>query len=156
MNSNQVDNQSAESVGAKLEPKEQTTYKCEECYEIYEEYYRALECIFTHARGNLATAMLNAGRTLSSIQYICGFNWELADNQKDITKDNCFVMSHWQLCEKPAYSIYTIDGDGTITIGGWGGWHGPYSDKVKLSSLTDPRPASEKYSYAETKARRGF
>lgn len=128
-----------------LEPIEKQTFKCPQCYEHYEDYHRACRCIFKHAKERLANAMLETGDSLSQINFVCGFGWELSDVQRNITKESCFVISYLQCCDKPAYRISSINSDGGITVYGRGSWSGGYSSKVRLDSLNDPRPASEHF-----------
>jgi hypothetical protein len=130
-------------VARELDPKVVTTYKCDECAAHYEERYRAYRCIFEHAKENFANALLDAGWDLDTINYWCGFNWQLSDKQKKITKDNCFKISYLQCCDYPAYQIVHISKEGKITVGGKGSWSGYYASEVGWHSLADPRPASE-------------
>ena len=117
-----------------------TAYKCPVCYEKYDKYNRAVGCVFNHAKEQYANSLLEDGRSLDSINYLCGFGWELSDNQKTITKDSCFVISYLQCCDEPAYKIISIDCNGKIKVGGSGSWSGYYTSTVRLDNLKDPQP----------------
>lgn len=123
------------------------SYKCNWCNKIYKRQFDADECAFNHARINLANTLLNEGTTLASIEYWCGFHWNLTEEQKNITKDSCFIISHWQCCEKPAYKIVAIEGRGCLRIWGIGGWSGGYGNTISLDRLPKPHSKEEFYSY---------
>lgn len=120
-------------------------YKCGICNHTYDSEISALECEFKHARYNYANALLNDGRNLRSIEYLCGFSWNLTDEQKEVTKDNCFVISHWQCCEKPAYQIRRIEEGGSVYVSGKGSWSGYYGNEVNISEyyMKKPYPKEE-------------
>lgn len=120
-------------------------YKCGNCGHTYDRETDALECEFKHARCNYANALLKGGRNLRSIEFQCGFNWGLTDEQKEVTKDNCFVISHWQCCEKPAYQIRRIEESGRVYISGKGSWSGYYGNEVNISEyyMKKPYPKEE-------------
>jgi hypothetical protein len=126
---------------------EVTAYKCGTCRHTYDNETDALECEFKHARYNFANALLNKGNNLSSIKYWCGFNWNLSEKQKEINKDNCFIISHWQCCEKPAYRIRRIEENGNLYISGIGSWNGAYGNEVNVSKLPEPHLKEELFSY---------
>ena len=88
--------------------KEVLSYECNWCGKLYDNKLDADECAFIHAKTNYANSLLDSGRTLRSINYLCGFRWKLTQEQEEITNENCFVISHWQCCEKPAYQIGQI------------------------------------------------
>ena len=83
-------------------------YKCGVCHDTYDREIDALECEFKHVRYNYANALLKNGYGLGYIKYCCGFGWNLTKEQENINKDSCFIISHWQCCEKPAYQIKRI------------------------------------------------
>lgn len=116
------------------------SYKCKWCEKLHRDEFYASECAFKHAQKRLANIMLEMGYTLWSINYRCGFNWNLKDNQKDITKDNCFTFSHWQCCSKPAYQIVSIEEGGYLRLWGKGGWTGGYGNIIGLDKLPEPYP----------------
>ena len=121
------------------------SYKCNWCDSIYKRKFDASLCAFEHARANLANTLLQDGTSLGNIQYWCGFNWNLTEEQKNITKDNCFIVSHWQCCEKPAYRIVSIDGKGYLHLWGKGGWTSGYGNWISIDRL--PRPHSKEELY---------
>jgi len=133
--------------------KEMTTevksYKCNWCGELHKNEHSADECAFNHAKENYANSLLQQGCNLRSIQYRCGFKWELTDEQKEITKDNCFVMSHWQCSKKPAYKITHITSCGYLKLWGKGGWSGYYGHDVKLEALGEVYPKEDLFVYGE-------
>lgn len=111
------------------------SYKCKWCGTLYTDEVSASQCAFKHAQTQLANTSLQAGYTLEMIDYLCKFGWQLTDEQKNITKDNCFVFSHWQCCEKPAYRIASIEDGGFLKLWGKGGWSGYYGNVVSLNKL---------------------
>ena len=126
---------------------EVSAYKCNWCGEIYNREIGAAECAFKHAKTNLANALLKQGSNLEQINYMCGFHWNLSDEKKKITKDNCFIISHWQCCEKPAYQIQRIEANGLLWLWGKGSWSSGYGDYVSIDRLPEPYPKEELYSY---------
>ena len=115
-------------------------YKCGVCRCTYDRETDALECEFKHARYNYANALLKKGSELSTIKYFCGFNWNLTDEQKSITKDNCFVISHWQCCDEPAYQIRSITENGNVYVSGKGSWSGYYGNDIKIDDYHLKKP----------------
>ena len=122
-----------------------TRYQCEYCGELFN---TEIEC-FNHERRHeqlaKANGMLREGCTLLEINNHC-FMWrEVPKHLMNVTKDNCFVVSHWQCCDKPAYSIVDIDMSGRVKLWGCGSWDGYYGQKVTLDSscLYNPRPKEE-------------
>lgn len=102
----------------------------EECLE-HEEKERLVE---------LANEMLRDGKTLNEINLVCHI-WSLEPHKYvndsnsgglpeyllNVTKDNYFVVSHWQGCKKPIYSIQEIYKNGDLLLAGVFGdryWHG--------------------------------
>lgn len=129
---------------------EKTMYKCPDCGEAYDTYNRATRCAFEHAKEKAINADFETGNyTLSSLWYLYGITKELPEEMKNITKDNCFVVSYLQCCDYPAYQIYHISKDGEITVGGDGGWSGGYSSTVGYHCLKDPRPKEELWRYSD-------
>lgn len=43
--------------------------------------------------------------TLKKVNEECKIWSELPEYLEEVTEENCFVISHWQCCEKPAYQI---------------------------------------------------
>lgn len=56
------------------------------------------------------------------------------DHLKEATKDNCFRISYWQCCNKPAYTMREIKMDGRIRLFGCGSWNGYYGSDVRIDS----------------------
>jgi len=123
-------------------------YKCSRCGHIHSREIDALNCEYTHAREYLANGLLNEGHTLDHINYKCGFHWNLKEEQKQITKDNCFIISHWQCCEKPAYKIVRIDESGNLELWGKGGWDGGYGSKMRIDNLPKAYPKEDLFVYS--------
>jgi hypothetical protein len=122
------------------------SYKCKWCSQLHNNEVNAARCAFDHAK-YLANTMLDQGYTLESIEYTCGFHWNLTEEQKKITKDNCFIISHWQCCEKPAYRIIEIERGGYLRLWGVGSWSGGYGSVISLNKLPEPHPKEEFYKY---------
>jgi hypothetical protein len=119
------------------------SYKCNWCNELYKMKRDADICALKHAKYNLANTLLKDGYPLSSIEYWCNFGWNLKDSQKDITKDNCFIMSHWQCCNKPAYRIVSIQDGGYLRLFGIGSWSGGYGNTISIDKLPIPHSKEE-------------
>lgn len=115
-------------------------YKCNRCSHIYNREIDALECEYKHARYYYANALLEKGWNLRMINSACGFNWNLTDEQKEITKDSCFIISHWQCCEKPAYQIRRIEENGYVYVSGKGSWSGYYGNEVSIDQYYMKKP----------------
>ena len=122
---------------------EVTSYRCNWCGKLHKRESDADKCAFDHARGNYATSLLREDRSLSSINYFCGFGWKLTKEQEDITQDNCFVVSHWQCCDSPAYRIVSISSNGTLELRGKGSWSGYYGNSVSIDRLPEPHPKED-------------
>jgi hypothetical protein len=120
-------------------------YKCGACKHTYDSESDALGCEFKHARYYYANALLEKGWNLRMINYACGFNWTLTKEQEEITKDSCFVISHWQCCEKPAYQIISISDNGYLYVSGKGSWSGYYGHDVRVDEyyMKKPYPKEE-------------
>ena len=131
----------------KSQVEEIISYKCNYCSSIFEDKFEADRCALEDAKVNLANTMLNKGFTFDYIEYCCGFHWNLSEEQKKITKDNCFIFSHWQCCNRPAYKIVGIEKGGFLKLWGVGGWHGGYGDVISLDDLPEPHSKEELYSY---------
>ena len=123
------------------------SYKCRWCGELYGRESDACDCAFKHAQQRLATVLLRNGNTLSYINWKCGFGWTLKDDQKDITQDNCFIFSHWQCCDKPAYRIVEIESGGWLRLFGHGSWMGGYGGIVSPDKLPNAHPKEELYEH---------
>ena len=122
---------------------EVTSYKCNWCGKLHERKSDADKCAFDHARGNYATSLLREGYPLRHINFFCRFGWKLSKEREDITQDNCFIVSHWQCCEKPAYRITSINPNGTLELSGKGSWSGYYGNSVSIDRLPKPHPKED-------------
>lgn len=120
-------------------------YKCDLCGELFdfENDCRAHED--RHERIYRANDMLRNGRTLKEIQDECNIWHEVPKKLENVNTDNCFVVRHWQCCDKPAYKIDTINMDGSVRLWGCGSWSGYYGHDIYLYSnlLLNPHPAEE-------------
>lgn len=89
--------------------------------------------------------MLDKGYTLQEIQDSCNIWYSIPEHLRNVNKDNCFTISWWQCCDKPAYQIDYIYMDGKVRVYGCGSWSGYYGDELSLSdnNLKDPRPKEE-------------
>lgn len=119
------------------------SYKCNWCGQLHKIESDADRCAFNHARENYATSLLREGHDLKHIEYMCGFHWNLTKEQEDITKDNCFIVSHWQCCEKPAYKIVRVNSNGTLELWGKGSWSGYYGGAVGVDRLPKSYPKED-------------
>lgn len=123
-------------------------YKCNWCANIYSNKRNA-ECAFKHARENYANVLLRDGLNLENINWLCGFNWKLSNIKKRITRHNCFIIPHWQCCNKPAYRITAINSSGYIFLSGVGAGSGYYGDVLPVDALPEPHPQEELFIYGE-------
>lgn len=127
--------------------KEKIMYKCEYCGKAFDKERDVYECEFRHTKKLYANQLLNDGFDLGYINYQCGFNWNLSDEIKNVTKDNCFIIKHWQCCHKPAYRIVEIDERGNVRLFGIGSWDGGYGNWVNVKDLKEPHKKEELYEY---------
>ncbi len=126
---------------------EVTMYKCKSCGETFSVPEYAYRCEFEHSRTAYANALLENGYSLGYINLMCGLGWKLRDDLKDVTKDNCFIISHWQCCQKPAYQIRRINETGYIRVTGKGGWAGYYGNDMSVDKLPKPHPKEDLFIY---------
>lgn len=100
--------------------------------------------------------LFEKGKTFGEIEETTGYNfgiYEENSHMRDVNKDNCFVISHWQCFKKPAYKICwlipSISSWGDLYIRlhviGKGGWTGYYGESLNINSpsLKNPRPKEE-------------
>jgi len=118
-------------------------YKCSDCGELFDSEERCLEHEDRHGRINKANEMLNDGHTLQEIQDACDIWYSIPEHLKNVNKYNCFVISWWQCCDKPAYCIDYIYMDGTVRVWGCGSWNGYYGNPVSLNSSDLKNPHSK-------------
>ena len=99
----------------------------------------------SHRKSEKANEMLSGGKTLKEINNECHLWSEVPDYLKNVTKDNCFVVSYWQCCDKPAYRIVSITHKGRLELWGCGSWNGYYGGEFKIGNdnLKDPRHKEE-------------
>ena len=114
-------------------------YKCDYCGELFDLEEWCLKHEESHKKSKKANEMLNAGKTLEEINNECHFWSEVPDYLKNVTKGNCFVISHWQCCNKPAYRIVYITYQGRLRLSGY------YGGEVDINNnnLKNPRPKEE-------------
>ena len=120
-------------------------YKCSECGELFDIPENALACEVRHKRIEKANDMLNEGYTLKQINDKCEIWGSVPEYLDNVNKDNCFKISYWQCCDKPAYQIVGIYFDGKVNVRGCGSWNGYYGNSLRLDSrdLKDPRSKEE-------------
>ena len=120
-------------------------YKCDYCGELFSSEEWCLEHEELHKKSEKANEMLNTGKTLEEINNECHLWYEVPEYLKNVTKDNCFVISYWQCCNKPAYQITHIYFDGYVDVRGCGSWSGYYGNRLRIDScnLKNPRPKEE-------------
>lgn len=120
-------------------------YKCDYCGELFSLEEWCLKHEESHRKSEKANEMLNGGKTLEEINNECHFWSEVPDYLKNVTKDNCFVISHWQCCDKSAYRIVSITRQGRLRLFGCGSWSGYYGGEVNINYdiLRNPRPKEE-------------
>lgn len=127
--------------------KEVVMFECECCGSDHSTELLALQCEFRDKQAEYANKLLTEGWTLEQIEFSCGFHWSLKEEHKKVTKDNCFIISHWQCCEKPAYRITRINKNGSIDVFGRGGWDGGCGNTMEISKLGTPHEKEELYIY---------
>lgn len=117
-------------------------YECEYCGDLFGSEEYCLEHEDRHKRIERANQMLKNGHTLKQIQEECKIWYNLPDYLESVNQDNCFIVSYWQCCNKPAYRITYIDMDGRVQLWGCGSWSGYYGNLVGLNFpyLKTPHP----------------
>ena len=128
-----------------MEIKKVERYECPLCYKNFDTERMADYCLYDHIKERCINHDLQVGLDLQYINTRYSMYWDLADKQKSITKDSCFVVSYLQCCDYPAYQIIDIDFTGQIKVGGVGGYKSYYASIVGLHNLTDPKPKEELY-----------
>ena len=130
-------------------------YRCGYCGDLF---YTEEECL-KHEQRHLdvekANQMLENGATLQKINDTCHIWHKIPEHLKEVTTDNCFVISYWQCCNKPAYRIYSIDMDGRLRVGGCGSWSGYYGESLTInnSSLKNVHNKEELFVDSRSKTR---
>ena len=125
--------------------KEVTKYKCDYCGDLFDSETECIQHEKRHKMIDKANQMLKNGHTLKEIQDECNIWYKVPEHLENVTTDNCFIISHWQCCDKPAYKIDYIYMNGRVRMWGCGSWSGYYGDEVSLSSqcLNNPYPKEE-------------
>ena len=118
-------------------------YKCKGCRITYDGKVDAYKCEFKHAQTALANSLWEEGHCLRTVNYYCGYGWTLSKEREEITKDNCFIISHWQCCDKPAYRITRIEDNGWLNVWGCGSWSGYYGNQMQVEDLKNPYPKED-------------
>lgn len=111
-----------------------TMYKCSYCGELFRVEEQCLKHETKEKNIIEANEMLQNNITLGEINRKCHLWEELPPYLDKVTKDNCFVISHWQCCEKPAYQIQEINIGGDLYLSGVGSWYGAYGGFVNPKS----------------------
>ena len=120
-----------------------TVYECKTCGTTHRAEEDAYKCEFKHAQTALANSLWNKGYDLSIVNYYCGYCWNLSKEREKITKDSCFIISHWQCCDKPAYRIVRIEDNGWVMVKGCGSWSGYYGNEMQIENLPKPYPKED-------------
>lgn len=120
-------------------------YRCSECGDLFDTPEKALAHEIRHERIEKANEMLDEGYTLKQINEACEIWESVPEHLENVNKDNCFKISYWQCCDKPAYRITSIFFDGRVNVRGCGSWSGYYGNQLSLDSidLKNPRPKEE-------------
>ncbi len=120
-------------------------YRCDYCGDLFDSEEYCLEHEDRHIRIDRANQMLKNGHTLKEIQAECKIWYDLPNYLESVNQDNCFTVSYWQCCSKPAYRITYIDIDGRVRLWGCGSWSGYYGSFVGLNSpyLKTPHPKED-------------
>lgn len=121
-------------------------YKCVYCGNLFDSKDVCQEHETRHKKIDRANQMLDNGCTLKEIQDECNIWYKLPEHLENVTKHNCFIVSHWQGCVRPAYQITDINFKGSVWLHGCGSYcWGSYGKYVGLHSieLINPRPEEE-------------
>lgn len=79
-------------------------YMCDYCGEMFYDKERCLEHEEKDSKNTKENKMLREKRTLKEINEECEIWHELPSYLEDVTEDNCFVISHWQMLRKASIS----------------------------------------------------
>ena len=116
-----------------------TMYRCEYCGNLFDTAELSAKHEQRHRNIDGANEMLREGATLEQINQRYKIWSNVPDHLKEATKDNCFRISYWQCCNKPAYTMREIKMDGRIRLFGCGSWNGYYGSDVRLKRHTSTR-----------------
>lgn len=111
-----------------------TMYRCEYCGNLFDTAELSAKHEQRHRNIDGANEMLREGATLEQINQRYKIWSNVPDHLKEATKDNCFRISYWQCCNKPAYTMREIKMDGRIRLFGCGSWNGYYGSDVRIDS----------------------
>lgn len=111
-----------------------TVYKCDYCGKLIDTQEECAKHEQRHRNVEGANEMLRSGATLEEINQRYGIWYSVPEHLKNVTKDHCFTISHWQCCDKPAYTIKGIGMDGRLYVFGIGSWNGGYGCEVPIDS----------------------
>ena len=125
--------------------KEVIRYKCKYCGELLKTKEECIKEENKHELTYTANEMLKEGYTLGEINSVTEIWSDIPEYLNEVNKDNCFIVEHWQCCEKPAYQITYINFDGNLSLHGCGSWSGYYGETVGLNfrHFKNPRPKEE-------------
>lgn len=126
-----------------------TKYACPYCEKDYSILSAAEYCRNDCYKAQEGNKLLESGATLKEINDKFNIWIELPEYLHNVTKDNCFVISHWQCCDYPAYKIISIKSGGKLFLWGKGSWSSGYGCDLNTSdyNLKNPRPKEELYIY---------
>ena len=122
-------------------------WECAFCGELFDRKESCLKHEQRHKDVAAANEMLENGATLQEINDKLNIWPSVPEYLKNVTKDNCFVISYWQCCSKPAYQIVSIGMRGELMVYGRGSWDGYYGKGLDIMSrdLRDPHGKEELY-----------
>lgn len=128
-------------------------YRCDWCGKLLDSEEGCLSHENLHERIEEANKMLREGYTLQSINEKCNVWKSIPKHLENVNKDNCFTISWWQCCSKPAYRIDAIRLDGGVRVWGCGSWDGYYGNWLSIynDDLKDPRPKEELFVYSRNR-----
>lgn len=109
-------------------------YECCQCGDLFDSESICLKHEQRHKDIEKANEMLNDGATLQKINDICHVWYSVPEHLKNVTTNNCFTISYWQGCNKPAYKIDHIFMDGRVRVWGCGSWNGYYGNNIGIDS----------------------
>ena len=109
-------------------------YRCDYCGQLFDTAEESGKHEQRHRNIDGANEMLQKGASLELINQRYGIWDKLPDYLKEVTKYNCFKITYWQCCDKPAYQITRIEMDGRLSLLGRGSWSGYYGESVKINN----------------------
>ena len=135
------------------EIKEIKKFVCPFCFKDHNSYDQANFCRENCFKSTEATLLLKSGETLGQINEKLKLWTNLPEYLKNVTKNNCFVLSYLQHCDHPAYRIYAINNQMKLSLWGTGGWNGRYGCDLTIDdcALKEPKPKNKLYIYGNRK-----